>query len=190
MYQTLIFWQDGTILAYDYRARLASMRHDFTTDRVVKLDPRYSYDCISLVPRPVRAIRVTRGGFQNSKLLTYDNNRCTRGTIPWKKILQHLYVFDGKRWLKNSNLFPTLFFHFFKNLGWSRILGLAPPFWNCRYLPGVPGEFFPTSLTGDVTSEIAEDDWEQGYDCICRKWKLCACGWSKVMTYASRARYS
>ena len=42
MYQTLIFWQDGTILAYDYRARLASMRHDFTTDRVVKLDPRYS----------------------------------------------------------------------------------------------------------------------------------------------------
>ena len=54
MYQTLIFWQgvanskdarrvkadlDRTIFAYDYRARLASMRPDFTTDHVVKLDP-------------------------------------------------------------------------------------------------------------------------------------------------------
>ena len=62
MYQTLIFWQgafvanwkdarrvkadlDGTIFAYDYRARLACMRHDLTTDHVVKLDPRHSYDC-------------------------------------------------------------------------------------------------------------------------------------------------
>ena len=50
IYETLIFWQgvanskdarrvkadlDGTIFAYDYRARLASMRHDFTTDHVV-----------------------------------------------------------------------------------------------------------------------------------------------------------
>ena len=26
-----------------------------------------------------------------------------------------------------------------------------------------PEEAFPTSLTGDVTSEIAEDDWERGY---------------------------
>ena len=26
---------DGMIFAYDYRAGLASMRHDFTTDRVV-----------------------------------------------------------------------------------------------------------------------------------------------------------
>ena len=24
-------------------------------------------------------------------------------------------------------------------------------------------QFFPTSLTGDVTSEIAEDDWERGW---------------------------
>ena len=60
MYQTLIFWQDvvnlkdarrvkadldDTIFAYDYRARLARMRHDFTKDRVVKLDPRHSCDC-------------------------------------------------------------------------------------------------------------------------------------------------
>ena len=36
---------DDTIFAYDYRARLASMRHDFTKGRVVKLDPRHSYDC-------------------------------------------------------------------------------------------------------------------------------------------------
>ena len=26
-----------------------------------------------------------------------------------------------------------------------------------------PGRIFPTSLTGDVTSEIAEDDWERGW---------------------------
>ena len=24
-------------------------------------------------------------------------------------------------------------------------------------------QFFPTSLTGDLTSEIAEDDWERGW---------------------------
>ena len=37
---------DDTIFAYDCRARLARMRHDFTKDRVdVKLDPRHSYDC-------------------------------------------------------------------------------------------------------------------------------------------------
>ena len=36
---------DDTIFAYDYRARLARMRHDFTKDRVVKLDLRHSYDC-------------------------------------------------------------------------------------------------------------------------------------------------
>jgi len=28
---------------------------------------------------------------------------------------------------------------------------------------GTESEFFPTSLTGDVTSEIAEDDWERGW---------------------------
>ena len=28
---------------------------------------------------------------------------------------------------------------------------------------GRPGRIFPTSLTGDVTSEIAEDDWERGW---------------------------
>ena len=28
-----------------------------------------------------------------------------------------------------------------------------------------PGRIFPTSLTGDVTSEIAEDDWERGWLC-------------------------
>ena len=26
-----------------------------------------------------------------------------------------------------------------------------------------PRRIFPTSLTGDVTSEIAEDDWERGW---------------------------
>ena len=37
---------DGTIFlifADNYRTRLASMRHDFTTDRVVKLDPRTAF---------------------------------------------------------------------------------------------------------------------------------------------------
>ena len=29
-----------------------------------------------------------------------------------------------------------------------------------------PRRIFPTSLTGDVTSEIAEDDWERGW-CRC-----------------------
>ena len=52
----------------------------------------------SLVPRPVRAIRVTRGGLEPSAIAR-----------------------------------------------------------------GRPGRIFPTSLTGDVTSEIAEDDWERGW---------------------------
>ena len=30
-----------------------------------------------------------------------------------------------------------------------------------------PGRIFPTSLTGDVTSEIAEDDWERGWSRSC-----------------------
>ena len=52
--------------------------------------------CLSLVPRPVRAIRVTRGGLEQSAI----------------------------------------------------------------------ARIFPTSLTGDVTSEIAEDDWERGWLCL------------------------
>ena len=32
-----------------------------------------------------------------------------------------------------------------------------------------PGRIFPTSLTGDVTSEIAEDDWERGF---CRHYSI------------------
>ena len=45
-----------------------------------------------------------------------------------------------------------------------------------------PRRIFPTSLTGDVTSEIAEDDWERG----CRK-HLCAvlsqtCGKKAIAT--------
>ena len=52
----------------------------------------------SLVPRPVRAIRVTRGGMEPSAIA----------------------------------------------------------------LEVYPRRIFPTSLTGDVTPEIAEDDWEQG----------------------------
>ena len=64
---------------------------------------------------------------QNSKLLTYDNNTFTRGTIPWKKILRQLYVYDGKRWLKNPNLFPTLFFLSSRCFGssWRRHFGFA-----------------------------------------------------------------
>ena len=43
--------------------------------------------------------------------------------------------------IKESQPLSDAFFHFFKNLGWSRILGLTPPFWICHYLPGVLGEF-------------------------------------------------
>ena len=56
------------------------------------------YQQRSLVPRPVRAIRVTRGGLETSAIAR-----------------------------------------------------------------GRPRRIFPTSLTGDVTSEIAEDDWERGW---------------------------
>ena len=52
--------------------------------------------CLSLVPRPVRAIRVTRGGLEQSAI----------------------------------------------------------------------ARIFPTSLTGDVTSEIAKNDWERGWLCL------------------------
>ena len=43
--------------------------------------------------------------------------------------------------IKESQPISDAFFHFFNNLGWSRILGLKPPFWICHYLPGVLGEF-------------------------------------------------
>ena len=35
-----------------------------------------------------------------------------------------------------------------------------------------PQRILPTSLTGDVTSEIAEDDWEQGWD-LTLYWMYC-----------------
>ena len=57
---------------------------------------KFSIFWCSLVPRPVRAIRVTRGGLEQSAI----------------------------------------------------------------------ARIFPTSLTGDVTSEIAEDDWERGWLCL------------------------
>ena len=39
-----------------------------------------------------------------------------------------------------------------------------------------PGRIFPTSLTGDVTSEIAEDDWERGWSPgSSRYWKTRNC---------------
>ena len=64
----------------------------------------------SLVPRPVRAIRVTRGGLEPSAIARY------------------------------------------------------------------PRRIFPTSLTGDVTSEIAEDDWERGWSPgSSRYWKTRNC---------------
>ena len=54
------------------------------------------WETTSLVPRPVRAIRVARGGLEPSAIAYYAN--------------------------------------------------------------------FPTSLTGDVTSELVEDDWERGWE--------------------------
>ena len=63
-------------------------------------------DFLSLVPRPVRAIRVTRGGLE----------------------------------------------------------------------PSAIDEFFPTSLTGGVTSEIAEDDWERRWDFLRKEACKEACG--------------
>ena len=51
--------------------------------------------------------------------------------IPWKKLLRQLYVFDGERWLKNPNLFPTLFFISLRILAevafsdWRRHFGFA-----------------------------------------------------------------
>ena len=59
--------------------------------------------------------------------------------------------------IKESQPISDAFFHFFKNLGWSRILGLTPPFWICHYLPGVLGEF------SRQFSKIAEDNWERGW---------------------------
>ena len=68
-----------------------------------------------------------------------------------------------QRLIKESQSHLRRFFHFFKNFGWGRVLSLSPPFWICHYLPGVLGEFFPTSSTGDVTPDIAEDNWERGW---------------------------
>ena len=65
--------------------------------RITRAWPKFS-TFFSLVPRPVRAIRVNRGGLEPSAIAR-----------------------------------------------------------------GRPGRIFPTSFTGDVTSEIAEDDWERGW---------------------------
>ena len=80
--------------------------------------------CCSLVPRPVRAIRVT------------TRNDC------FKEISPTSLCIWWQTLIKESQPISDAFFHFFKNLGWSRILGLTPPFWICHYLPGVLGEFF------------------------------------------------
>ena len=42
---------------------------------------------------------------------------------------------------------------------------------------------FPTSLTGDVTSEITEDDWERGWACGYYADKL---HWIKIFTTVQR----
>ena len=47
--------------------------------------------------------------------------------------------FNGKRWLKNPNLFPTLFFISSRIL--DEVAFLAPPFWICHYLPGGSANF-------------------------------------------------
>ena len=52
--------------------------------------------------------------------------------------------------IKESQPISDAFFHFFKNFGWSRILGLAPSFWIWHYLPGVLSEF--TGQAWQVTS--------------------------------------
>ena len=68
--------------------------------------------------------------------------------------------------IKESQPISDAFFHFFKNLGWSRILGAA--ILDLALFARRPRRIFPTSLTGDVTSEIAEDDWERGcvFGCV------------------------
>ena len=92
----------------------------------------------------------------------YDSNKSTSETISWEKLLRQLYVFDGKRWLKNPNLLPTLFLISSRILAEVAFLGGAAisdlPLFAKR-----PRRIFPTSLTDDVTSEIAEDHWERGW---------------------------
>ena len=44
--------------------------------------------------------------------------------------------------------------------------------WSQKIFLRAIDEFFPTSLTGDVTSEIAEDDWERRWDFLRKE----ACG--------------
>ena len=72
--------------------------------------------------------------------------------------------------IKESQPVSDDFFHFFKNLGWSRILGLTlrldAAILDLPLFARRPRRIFPTSLTGDVTSEIAEDDWKRGWSNI------------------------
>ena len=79
----------------------------------------------------------------------YDNNKSTSETISWEKLLRQLYVFDGKRWLKNPNLLPTLFLISSRILAEVAFLGGAAisdlPLFAKR-----PRRIFPTSLTDDV----------------------------------------